>query len=72
VKAKNIVDERINAELHEKWNKHQQDLEDKASLEEKIKLATDSIENLKKNIDKLTRLRDKLANRDVEKELIRL
>jgi hypothetical protein len=22
VKAKNIIDERINAELHEKWNKH--------------------------------------------------
>ncbi|CDW71764.1 UNKNOWN [Stylonychia lemnae] len=72
VKAKNIIDERLNAELHEKWNKHVQDLEDKESLDQRIAQAKESIENLKKNIDKLTRLRDKLANRDGEKEILRL
>lgn len=70
VKAKNIVAKRIFDDRTEKWNKHLADLEDKESLEHKIGSAKDSIETLKKNIEKLLRLRNKLSSRDKETELI--
>eukprot|EP00347_Sterkiella_histriomuscorum_P011164 403373507 len=70
--AKNVKFSKLNHDLHDRWQKHLDDEEHKASLVQKNEQAHVSIEQLKANIEKLKRIRDKYANNDFDKELFKI